>query len=240
MNCIVKHSTPLAVAPESDVFMLDPARPLIGLRGGRTGANPLDRALVEAQGVRQRAEEEAERLQREAVERGYRDGLESVAEQRVASMREIKDLKESILAEREAFYAIVEPQVVKLIMEIAEKILRRELETRPESVLDIVKFSLQQLTDKEAITLRVNPADVEMVRAYHQSIRDSAGGLREIEIIEDRRVDRGGCIAESASGSLDARIKSQIAEITRVITEAVGDDDAGDTDSGPEQIQPDS
>ncbi|HOP79879.1 MAG TPA: FliH/SctL family protein, partial [Armatimonadota bacterium] len=49
----------------------------------------------------------------------------------------------------------------------------------------------------------------------------SCDGIRAVEVIEDRRVDKGGCLIESGNGYLDARIDTQRKEVERALTEAV-------------------
>jgi flagellar assembly protein FliH len=38
-------------------------------------------------------------------------------------------------------------------------------------------------------------------------------GARQLEIIEDRRVGRGGCVIETSAGTIDARIDTQFEQI---------------------------
>lgn len=234
MSYLVKLSSSPAPPADSDVYLVHPHSPSVKRSGSM-----LDRAIAEADGVIQAAHADADALRRQAQDQGYLDGLQRAAEQWSAAVGEVERLRQAINEERETFLASAESQVVKLCVDIAEKILRHELETSPEKVLEIVKFSLLQLTDRDTIQLRVNPEDAELIKEHREVIKESAGGIRQIEIIEDRRVDRGGCIAVSASGSLDGRIKSQLTEIKRALTEGSGDDDR-DTGPGSEQILNDS
>jgi hypothetical protein len=45
-------------------------------------------------------------------------------------------------------------------------------------------------------------------------------GVRKLELVDDRRVGRGARIVESENGVMDARIKTQLDEVTRVVGEA--------------------
>jgi flagellar assembly protein FliH len=190
--------------------------------------------MAEAEAIVAEAKAQAEELRRSAYDRGYQEGLELSAGQYCLAIKQLEDLMNGLRDEREAFFSRAEPQVVKLSVEIAEKILRHELETKPEAVLDIVKIALLQLVGTDSIVLRVSPHDAEVIKQHRDVLEDAAGGVRRIEIIEDRRVDQGGCIAECSSGSLDARLSSQLSEVNRALTEATGDD--RDADGGSEQV----
>ncbi len=229
MSCVLKLSgSPGPTAP-GQVYLLDPHRPPETSR-----ATPLDEAVAEAEALVSTARAEAEQLRRSAIDRGYEEGLQRAAQEYRQSIDQLQTLMAELREERERFFSGIEPQLVKLSVEIAEKILRHELESKPEAVLEIVRLALLQLPDRDSISLRVSPQDAELIRQHRDAMKVSAGGIREIEIIEDRRVDRGGCIVESKSGSLDARVSSQLSEIERALLEATGDD--ADADPGPEQI----
>lgn len=229
MSCVLKLSSSPTAVSERSVYLLDPHQPR-----GTGHVTALDQAVAEANALVAEAQAEADSLRRDAVQQGYQEGLDIAGRQYLQSIDQLQDLMNALRQEREAFFAGIESQVVKLSVEIAEKILRHELQSHPEAVLEIVKLALLQLTDRDSIALRVSPHDAELIKQHREAIRDAAGGIRQIEIIEDRRVDRGGCIAESSSGSLDARVSSQLSEVTRAFMEAAGDD--RDADPGSEQI----
>lgn len=229
MSCVLKLSASPNLQPAGEIYWLDPHQPA---EPGRI--SPLDQAMAEAKETIASAREEADALRRRAIDQGYQEGVDMAAQQYCQAIDQLQGLMNALRDEREAFFASIEPQIVKLSVEIAEKIVRHELESQPEAVLEIIKLALLQLTDRDSIALRVSPQDAEMIRQHQAEIRDAAGGIRQIEIIEDRRVDRGGCIAESSSGSLDARVSSQLSEVTRAMMEATGGD--RDADAGSEQI----
>jgi flagellar assembly protein FliH len=221
-----------------EVYVIDPDQPA-AKKPGHSRVGPSERAALEAKRILQSAQEQAEILREQARQSGYQDGQQRAVQENADAAAELERLNQAVQEERDAFFVRIEPEVVKLSVEVAEKILRRELASSPESVLDIVKSALQQLRDKDSIKLRVNPADLELLKANRQALCESVDGIQHMELIEDRRVDRGGCIAESSNGSLDARTKSQLSEAQRVLTEAAGDD-AGSADAGSEQIQQDT
>lgn len=238
MSAVVK--LPIS-PPDTDcsnpVYVIDPAR--AAQRARKRRVTPAERAAAEAERVIQAAEAEAELIRRRAAEQGYEEGIRQGRMECAERIAELEKLKDGILEERESFFAHIEPQVVKLSVEIAEKILRHEISSNSEAVLSTVRAALRQLKDKESVKLRVNPADREVVASNRDALRESVDGIRSLEVIEDRRVDRGGCIAESAGGGIDARIAGQLSEVMRALQEA-GGHDTGSADTGPDQVLQDS
>ena len=66
----------------------------------------------------------------------------------------------SVLAERERILEETEPEVVRLVMEIAGKVLRDETAANPDLVIGVVKHALRRVTNKERLRIRVNIADL--------------------------------------------------------------------------------
>ena len=130
--------------------------------------------------------------------------------------------------ERREFFDRVEPEVVRLASAIAEKIIGEEMELRPERVVDLVREAMKRLRDREALRIRLSPQDMDLVKEARDDLIGSVDGVRKLELVEDRRVDRGGCVIESENGALDARVKTQMAEIERVLGEVGAESDAND------------
>ena len=62
---------------------------------------------------------------------------------------------------------------------------------------------------------------METLRAAKAAILAHYDGVQRMDIMDDYRVGRGGCVVESPVGILDARLDRQVAEIERTLTEAV-------------------
>jgi flagellar assembly protein FliH len=149
-------------------------------------------------------------------------------------------LSASLESERVGFFDRIEPELVRLSVSIAEKVIGQELELRPEIVVGVVRSAVKRLRDREHLRVSVNPGDIERVKEAREDLISAVDGVRTMDIVEDRRVGAGGCVIESPSGTLDARIQTQIDEISRALGEATavlseGKDhqDHGDTQSHP-------
>jgi flagellar assembly protein FliH len=51
------------------------------------------------------------------------------------------------------------------------------------------------------------------VRASREDLIAMVDGIRNIEIVDDRRVDAGGCVIETNGGTIDAKLDTQLNEI---------------------------
>jgi flagellar biosynthesis/type III secretory pathway protein FliH len=88
-------------------------------------------------------------------------------------------------------------------------------------ILEIVRDALGHLADKQKVTIRVNPADAEALRNHSSEWAEATGAGSTVEIAEDMRIKRGGCLIEGESGSVEAQLDRQIEMIEKALMEAV-------------------
>jgi flagellar biosynthesis/type III secretory pathway protein FliH len=106
----------------------------------------------------------------------------------------------------------MEKDALRFALAVAGKILRRQMTLDDEAILRQVREALHRVVGAEVITLRVHPDDEPMVRK-HKGTFATADAVREMIIEIDGTIERGGCIIESPSGNIDARIATQLAQI---------------------------
>ncbi|MFN3690540.1 MAG: FliH/SctL family protein, partial [Fimbriimonadales bacterium] len=220
-----------------------------GRGGGGNGKSPfpeyieraddapdLDALRAEAEALRLKAIQDAERIreqaQREGYQRGYEQGYadgeqharqlaETELQRTVASLRtQVEQIIQSLQAQYEAYLQNAEAQMLELALEVARKIVREELKLHPEHALAIVRDALRRVQGLVRLRIRVHPLDLELLRQNRAALMSVVDGVDGIEIVEDRRVDPGGCVIETEQGVYDARIKTQLSELERVIREA--------------------
>lgn len=166
--------------------------------------------------------EAAEALRAEAREQGRREGLEAARHQAESALRALAVAVEEVAEERRRSADVLEREAVELALHLADKVLCTSLEVKPELVLDVVRGSLRRVVDRERVTVMVNPADLELVRDAAGTLTGALGGMERLEIQEERRVPRGGCVLRTADGEIDARIGEQLARAREVIEAELG------------------
>jgi len=102
-----------------------------------------------------------------------------------------------------------EPELLKLSLAVARKILRRELTVDPHSLLGVLKAALETVNQSEVLCVRTSPEDANQL-----SGRLAGLGLPDqIELIPDRTLERGSVVLDTKRGQVDASINTQLAEI---------------------------
>jgi len=171
----------------------------------------------------EKAKREVEDLREDAIKKGYKEGYNAGYEDGKSEMnRLIERLKVIIQAaidKRKEIIEDSEEQIVRIILLIARKVVKHITAKDEEVVIRNIKAALERVQGKEQIIIRVNSADLEMTTEHKEEFISMIEDLKYIKILEDSRVDRGGCIIETDFGNVDARIASQLEELEDKILE---------------------
>jgi flagellar assembly protein FliH len=169
-------------------------------------------ARNEAQGIRDEA-------YREGYDAGRSEAACEVAGEAGQLLETIKGLNVELRNEEQRMIEEVEPQLIELAVQIAEKILHRELTQDSEAVRATVTAALNKLTDRDRVTIRANPADEALLKEFKIDIAASFDGVREVRVVADENIARGGCVVETDMLRVNGDIDAQLKEIQQQLME---------------------
>lgn len=162
------------------------------------------RSIVGA--ARRKADDFVAAAEREAEEiRGaaYRAGREEAESELLENLLMIKE-------ERARVFKTVEEDILKLAVKLAEKVIGREIADDAGARAEIVLNALRAARQQEMLTVRVNAGDLPLLEQMRERI-SAFGRAQYIDFIADQTVrGSGGCIIESQSGTIDARVETQL------------------------------
>ncbi len=165
-------------------------------------------------------------LERSAFENGFRQGEKAgleIAEKRVeAMMRRYGDAILELGRAKSAAYREVERDVVRLALEVARNIVHREVQVDPEIVQTLVRVALSHVAERSPVTVRVHPLDYAFLTEKHPGWVEEAAEGRQVAIVADKTIERGGCVVQTDCGDIDARIEEEFREVERAFFEGPG------------------
>jgi len=182
--------------------------------------DPLAEARREAEDELTRAQKQAAEVLAQAQEKGREEGIREAQAEINERLSDLAELIQTVNERQNTFFQRMEREVIDLAVEIAAKIVGHEVEEQPDLVVEQVRRCIRRLHERERICIRVHPDDVETVRAAKENLMASFDGLTRMDVVDDQRVGKGGCVIDSPNGILDARLDRQIKEVKRVLTEA--------------------
>lgn len=150
-----------------------------------------------------------------AFETGRKEGEAAVRQQLEGEVRrateQLAQAAAQVSASRTDVIRRAETDILQLSIEIARRILHRELSIDPAALSALIRAALDKLASQQVSRVRVHPDQEQVVRASLAQIgRDS-----DIEVVSDATQPRGGALFETDSGSLDASVETQLREIER-------------------------
>ena len=165
--------------------------------------------------------EQAERQASQILEGATAQRDDFVAKAREAGRQEgLAQTTEIVLRARRAHQALLqgaEQDILRLSLQVAEKILGRSLEQNRELMLSIVAQAIETVRYQRELVVRVNPDDAELLRSSRRQLMDLIGRTKEIAVREDPEVERGGCVIETEHGTVDAQLRTQLQVLEQVL-----------------------
>ena len=163
-----------------------------------------------------RAKEEAFAIKDAARKEGYQVGLDEVH----SEFDQVKDAIKAFFDSPQQVYDRISPDILELSLDIAKKIIKKEVTENQEIILDNIKDILKGLSKEESkITLKVNPSQAAMLKQEVPEIAVSLGLEVKLYVVPDETVMPGGCVLTTSNGVIDATIESQLAIISEVLKE---------------------
>jgi len=169
----------------------------------------LSAARAQAEALVTAARAEADTLRAEARRAGDAEG-------RAEAEAAFTTLLTEARAEAERVRRAALPAAQTIAVRMAEKVVGRTIALDATAMADIARQALEAVRARSgAVSLRVHPEDWAAVETARPALAARLDKSVELRVIPDASVGRHGCIVESAAGSLDARLDTQLAALER-------------------------
>ena len=189
----------------------------------RDVADVLSAAHADAEQIRQQAWSEGE------VE-GRAAGMAAMRAELEPSLQAVAGAAQALDAVRDQVISELEHDAVAFALRLAEQIVAGAIDVAPERILDIAGVALRRIRDREHVTLVVNPADLELMSDSVSRLQSELGGIANLNVQSDRRVGRGGVLARTDEGEIDASIETQLARAREIVAAELGSRGGGSED----------
>lgn len=154
-----------------------------------------------------RAQEEAGTIKDNAAKEGYNTGI-------LEAQKDIENLNSQIrnfMNATKEVYEFIAPDILEISVDIAKKIVKKEISQDPELILDTILKVLKTISKEEPkIILKVNPAQISVTKENINQLMLSAGLDSKINVISDETIEEGSCIVQTNNGIVDASIETQL------------------------------
>lgn len=220
----------LRLAKEQAQQLIEQAKQEIAQLKANTNKEIADWKQAEQKSI----EEERERIFQAAREQGYQEGYEAGfrtgSDEGVKQYHEQIEFAASLARQMETDWkrriVLSEPYLIELTIEIAQKVIQRELLLDEHTIIEMVKETLKQSSELKEITLSVHPNDYNLIRQHMDDLKSLISSQANLIVLPDHSITVGGCIVRSSLGTLDARIDTQLEEIKKALLDVIEGSDA--------------
>lgn len=144
---------------------------------------------------KKKVEKECKKIRQQAKQQGFDEGLEQFSSY-------ITELEKKILF----WYSELQKKVLPLALQAAKKIVAQQLSLDPETIVRIVSETLNSVKQSPHITIYVNKLDKEILEANKPKLKENLEQIKSFVIQERDDVEQGGCVIETDSGIINAKI----------------------------------
>jgi type III secretion protein L len=163
-----------------------------------TAEEVLRKTQEDAATYKAQVDAECEELRKKAKEEGFNEGLSKFNDHLLQFDKEIKKIRHE-----------AQKSILPLALKAAKKIVSKELELHPETIVDIVMQTLSSVKQNHRIKIYINKADKDPLESEKNKLKEIFESLQSLSILEREDVSPGGCIIETESGIINASIENQ-------------------------------
>ncbi|MDL1956463.1 MAG: hypothetical protein LWW95_05375 [Candidatus Desulfofervidus auxilii] len=179
-----------------------------------------------------KAKEEAEQIKKQAYETGFKQGLKEgikqgekeakieILKKAEKKLENLEKIIEEIAQFRQKLFQKMEKEILGLALAIAKKIVKQEVNINKEVILNNIREAINKLTEVDRVFVKVNPEDYEFIQQYRPDFLETLNQKQKIKLIKDETIKRGGCLIETDFGQIDARIETQLENLTKDLCRA--------------------
>ncbi len=173
----------------------------------RTGNRRRGYRRIDDRNLISRAQEEATQIKEAAYQEGYNLGLEQ-------AKNDVEKLKNALTifmgADKRVFDAIA-PDIIEMSLSIAKKIIKHEVQTDPQIIIDTVMDIFKTIPKNEPkVVIKVNTVQSQYVKDNLPEKLTLLGVESKISIVPDDSISEGSCIVQTNNGIVDASLEAQL------------------------------
>ena len=181
----------------------------------------IEDAKEEAKRILEQAKQEAEQLRSDALttaqKKGYDEGMLQVRKEAQKLKAELEEKSVALQNEYDTIAESLEPQMVRIIAALVEKITGIVVQDKEEVILYLVNKALKNMDKSDEYTIRVSKEDYEYISMRKNLLLGALGRDVSLYITEDINLNKNQCLIETElkviNCSLDVQLNNLITDL---------------------------
>ncbi len=128
-------------------------------------------------------------------------------------IKEALEIKNEYIEIRNNSLKKAEEDVIKLVIQIYEKVFYQKVEEDEELIVSLVLNGIDNLEISEKLIIIVSEKDYETIKKSKDIILAKASLIDELDIRVSSDMKKGDCMIETSMGSVDVGVNTQLQEV---------------------------
>ena len=125
---------------------------------------------------------------------------------------------ENLAEQQKANFEKISAETTELAIAIAKRIFCEEAAQNPNIIARVLKEAFTFLGQEEKLKVRLNPMDVPSAEKTESFWKPTMSSLKNIELVLDSAIEKGGCLLESENGSsIDMRVQTVFGHVEKIV-----------------------
>ena len=150
-------------------------------------------------------------------EEGFQKGEDAARVEFSPFLETVQGLVSDLTGFRKDMYDKLEREMVKMVVDLAKKVIHFEFSSRDDAVQEMIRLAVQSVLDRESMVIKINTADKGYAESFRPELHHLFSEIKNITFEAHSGVERGGCVVETNFGVVDARIDQMGTQIDRIL-----------------------
>lgn len=187
-------------------------------------------AEKQAKSIVKQANKQAQTIKSQAQERGYQEGFQKGQEKGYQegyekALQDVKNIKEEarqllMNAHKESrqYIETTQEEIIELAITMAKRILHRQIDTKEESIIEMVKNALHEAEERKQIIIRCCSSSIFVFKSHLDEFKKICPNAL-FTFLEDNSLERYECAIETEEQVLNLKIDQQLENIKVALLE---------------------
>lgn len=174
--------------------------------------NSLAQVAQRAEALLAQARSQAEGLRQAAREEGLAQGREEGKQELLVAAAALAEGVEGLIRLERRLVSDLAPNIVRLALEIAEKLVGKAVTEDPEIVASVLERAKKDIPESRCSRIWLHPEDYRLLQEVRPDLLENMNG-EKLQVISSDEIGRGGCRVETDMGTVDATLRTQLEEV---------------------------
>ncbi len=186
--------------------------------------DPAGSQPVEANAAALKSSDDIKAIEQKAYADGFskgeKDGFAAGKKQAEAVAANLQKMIGEIEGLFQRMVEVNEREILSLIFRTAEKVVMGHIQSDSEVVKRSILHAFEIIPEPSEVSIKIHPEDYEFIELIKEDFFEQIKGLKQVEVVADSAVNRGGCVVETRSGNVVVDMGKRLESIRLSMLEA--------------------